>query len=43
MLLVEGVGLGSYLLIGYWFKNTEYNNAAKKHSSSTELVIRIFS
>lgn len=28
----EGVGLCSYLLIGFWFKNTEYNNAAKKHS-----------
>ncbi|HTR30869.1 MAG TPA: NADH-quinone oxidoreductase subunit L [Puia sp.] len=26
----EGVGLCSYLLIGYWFKNTEYNNAAIK-------------
>lgn len=26
----EGVGLCSYLLIGYWFKNTEYNYAAKK-------------
>ena len=26
----EGVGLCSYLLIGYWFKNTEYNNAANK-------------
>ncbi len=26
----EGVGLCSYLLIGYWFKNTEYNNAARK-------------
>jgi NADH-quinone oxidoreductase subunit L len=26
----EGVGLCSYLLIGYWFKNQEYNNAAKK-------------
>jgi NADH-quinone oxidoreductase subunit L len=26
----EGVGLCSYLLIGYWFKNSEYNNAAKK-------------
>src|SRR6478735_1146829 len=26
----EGVGLCSYLLIGYWFKNIEYNNAAKK-------------
>lgn len=26
----EGVGLCSYLLIGYWFKNTVYNNAAKK-------------
>jgi NADH-quinone oxidoreductase subunit L len=26
----EGVGLCSYLLIGYWFRNTEYNNAAKK-------------
>src|SRR5690606_423014 len=25
----EGVGLCSYLLIGFWFKNTEYNNAAK--------------
>jgi NADH-quinone oxidoreductase subunit L len=26
----EGVGLCSYLLIGYWFKNTEYNFAARK-------------
>ncbi len=26
----EGVGLCSYLLIGYWFKNTSFNNAAKK-------------
>jgi NADH-quinone oxidoreductase subunit L len=26
----EGVGLCSYLLIGFWFRNTEYNNAAKK-------------
>lgn len=26
----EGVGLCSYLLIGYWFKNTQYNYAAKK-------------
>ncbi|MCU0404005.1 MAG: NADH-quinone oxidoreductase subunit L, partial [Chitinophagaceae bacterium] len=26
----EGVGLCSYLLIGYWFKNTEYNRAANK-------------
>ncbi len=26
----EGVGLCSYLLIGFWFKNTEYNNAARK-------------
>jgi NADH-quinone oxidoreductase subunit L len=26
----EGVGLCSYLLIGFWFKNREYNNAAKK-------------
>jgi NADH-quinone oxidoreductase subunit L len=26
----EGVGLCSYLLIGFWFKNTEYNSAAKK-------------
>lgn len=26
----EGVGLCSYLLIGFWFKNQEYNNAAKK-------------
>ncbi len=26
----EGVGLCSYLLIGYWFTNTVYNNAAKK-------------
>jgi len=28
----EGVGLCSYLLIGFWFKNTAYNNAAKKLS-----------
>ncbi len=26
----EGVGLCSYLLIGFWFKNREYTNAAKK-------------
>src|ERR1044072_4632941 len=26
----EGVGLCSYRLIGFWFKNTSYNNAAKK-------------
>ncbi len=26
----EGVGLCSYLLIGFWFHNHEYNNAAKK-------------
>jgi NADH-quinone oxidoreductase subunit L len=26
----EGVGLCSYLLIGFWFKNTSYNNAARK-------------
>ncbi len=26
----EGVGLCSYLLIGFWFKKEEYNNAAKK-------------
>ncbi len=26
----EGVGLCSYLLIGYWFKNIDFDNAAKK-------------
>lgn len=26
----EGVGLCSYLLIGYWFRNKDYTNAAKK-------------
>lgn len=26
----EGVGLCSYLLIGYWFRNAEYTSAAKK-------------
>lgn len=26
----EGVGLCSYLLIGYWFKNIDYGNAARK-------------
>lgn len=26
----EGVGLCSYLLIGFWFKNTAYNHAANK-------------
>ncbi len=26
----EGVGLCSYLLIGYWFKNNNYTDAAKK-------------
>ena len=26
----EGVGFCSYLLIGFWFKSNEYNNAAKK-------------
>lgn len=26
----EGVGLCSYLLIGFWYKNRDYNDAAKK-------------
>ena len=26
----EGVGVCSYLLIGFWFKNRDYTNAAKK-------------
>jgi NADH-quinone oxidoreductase subunit L len=26
----EGVGLSSYLLIGFWFRNRDYNNAARK-------------
>ncbi len=26
----EGVGLASYLLIGFWFKNKEFTNAGKK-------------
>lgn len=26
----EGVGLCSYLLIGFWFRNTDYNDAANK-------------
>lgn len=26
----EGVGLCSYLLIGFWFKNSDYSSAAKK-------------
>src|SRR5690606_19828571 len=26
----EGVGLASYLLIGFWFKNREFTNASKK-------------
>jgi NADH-quinone oxidoreductase subunit L len=26
----EGVGLCSYLLIGFWFQNNDYSNAAKK-------------
>ncbi|GGB18981.1 NADH-quinone oxidoreductase subunit L [Puia dinghuensis] len=26
----EGVGLCSYLLIGYWFQNTDYDDAARK-------------
>lgn len=26
----EGVGLASYLLIGFWFKNKDYTNASKK-------------
>ena len=26
----EGVGLCSYFLIGFWYKNQEFNNAAKK-------------
>ena len=29
----EGVGLCSYLLIGFWHKNQDYNDAAKKPSS----------
>lgn len=30
----EGVGLCSYLLIGFWFKNTNYNYAARKAFSN---------
>ncbi len=26
----EGVGLCSYLLIGFWYKNQDFNDAAKK-------------
>src|SRR5690606_39527522 len=26
----EGVGLCSYLLIGFWYRNQDYNDAAKK-------------
>ena len=26
----EGVGLCSFLLIGFWFKNVDYNKAARK-------------
>ena len=29
----EGVGLCSYLLIGYWFKNTEYTRPQTRLSS----------
>ena len=28
----EGVGLCSYLLIGFWYENTEYGKAARKLS-----------
>mgnify|MGYP006258206197 CR=1 FL=1 len=35
----EGVGLCSYLLIGFWHKNQEYNDAAKKAVSYTHLTL----
>ena len=35
----EGVGLCSYLLIGYYFEKDSAAEAAKKHSFSIELVI----
>ena len=33
----EGVGLCSYLLIGFWFKNHQYNDAAKKAFITTRI------
>ena len=39
----EGVGLCSYLLIGFWFKNIAYNNAAKKASGSQRGLLQVFS
>jgi NADH:ubiquinone oxidoreductase subunit 5 (subunit L)/multisubunit Na+/H+ antiporter MnhA subunit len=34
----EGVGLASYLLIGFWFTKTRRPRPARRHSSSTALA-----
>ena len=38
----EGVGLASYLLIGFWFTKTRPHRRARKHSSSIALVTSDF-
>jgi NADH-quinone oxidoreductase subunit L len=38
----EGVGLASYLLIGFWFQKTTAADAARKRSSSTALATLAF-
>ncbi|CAG0905876.1 unnamed protein product, partial [Darwinula stevensoni] len=36
----EGVGLCSYLLIGFWYKNTKYNQAANKAFIMNRIVLQ---
>jgi NADH:ubiquinone oxidoreductase subunit 5 (subunit L)/multisubunit Na+/H+ antiporter MnhA subunit len=35
----EGVGLCSYLLIGFWHKNQDYNDACEAHKKGKSVKI----